>query len=715
MKVKNFLLIGYLVVFLSGCTERTCKRDNKTERDFLPPPRAQIIPDTMTEFGNMRVDNYFWMKDRKNPAVMEYLMAENKYCDTVMVHTIKLQEKLYTEMRGRIKEVDQSVPVYDNGYYYYQRTEKDMQYPIYCRKRGSLTADEELLFDVNDMAEGSPAFLFAGYEVSDDNKMAAYMYNTTGSYAEFILKFRDLTTNEDLIHQIESVQNFTWCGNNKSVFYIVANESLRPYRVYLHTVNNTGRDKMVYEEKDELFNLYVSRSKSKDFIYFISASFTTTEYRFIKADEPWSEMKLFRPRRKEVEYYAEHHKEKIFISYKNTANINSKIYEAPLTGYQDSASWKEVLGHNKMVKIQDMEVFEKYLALYVRKDGLDGLEIVDIATGNKKSVEFPEPVYVIDIMSAPEYSSLKFRYSYSSLNRPATVYDYNMATGETEKLKEQEIPSGFNANDYVVERLWADSHDGTKVPVALVYRKNLKKNGKNPALLYGYGSYGYNTDAYFRSTVFSLVDRGFVYALAQVRGGSEMGEQWYEDGKLMKKMNTFLDFIACAEYLINENYTNPSCLSIQGGSAGGLLVGAVANMRPDLFNTVIAEVPFVDVINTMQDKSLPLTTQEYEQWGNPADEQAYRYILSYSPYDNVKEQPYPSILATTGWNDSQVQYHEPAKWVAKLRTNKTSDNLLLLKTNLESGHGGATGRFDYLKDIAFNYAFILDRMGINHE
>lgn len=713
---KGFIqFVVALIVVLQGCSKIPGTREVKTEKDFPPPPVAQVIPDTMSEFGNMRIDNFFWMKDRSNPAVMDYLIAENKYCDTVMAQTGKLQQKLYTEMRGRIKEEDQSVPKFNNGYYYYNRTEKDKQYPVYCRKKGSLTSSEEVLFNVNNMAQGSQAFIFAGYEVSNDNNTAAYIYNTTGSFAEFILKFRDLNTNIDLPHQIERVQDFAWCGDNKSVFYVTANESLRPYRVYLHNINATGSDKIVYEEKDELFNLYLGKSKSKEFIYFISASFTTTECRFIKAGEPLSEIKIFRPRRKDVEYYTEHHKEKIYIRYKNAANINSKIFEAPLTGYEDSASWKEVIAHSSEVKIQNMDVFEKYLALYVRKDGLDGLEIFDITTGNKQAVEFPEPVYVIDIMNVPEYNSVKFRYSYASLNRPATIYDYNMATGETEKLKEQEIPSGFNAADYAVERLWATSHDGTKIPMAVVYRKNMQKNGKNPALIYGYGSYGYNTDAYFRSTVFSLVDRGFVFALAQVRGGSEMGEQWYEDGKLMKKMNSFLDFIACAEYLIKENYTNPAYLAIQGGSAGGLLVGAVANMRPELFNTVVAEVPFVDVINTMQDESLPLTTQEYEQWGNPAEEQAYRYILSYSPYDNVKSQSYPNILATTGWNDSQVQYHEPAKWVAKLRSLKTNDNLVLLKTNLESGHGGATGRFDFLKDIAFNYAFIIDRMGIDYE
>jgi oligopeptidase B len=376
------------------------------------------------------------------------------------------------------------------------------------------------------------------------------------------------------------------------------------------------------------------------------------------------------------------------------------------------STWKEFVKHDTAVKIQDMDVFDRFLTLYIRKDGLDGIDVIDLSSGERKSITFPEPVYVVSPMYTPEYGSVKYRYNYASLNRPNTVFDYDMISGASEKLKEQEIPSGFHADDYVVERLWAPTADNRKVPMALLYKKTLQKDGRNPALLYGYGSYGSNTDAYFRSSVFSLVDRGFVYALAQVRGGSELGEQWYEDGKLMKKMNSFTDFIACAEFLINEKYTSSSMLGIHGGSAGGLLVGAVANMRPELFRVVLADVPFVDLINTMQDENLPLTTQEYEQWGNPHQEEAYRYMLSYSPYDNVKPQKYPNILATAGWNDSQVLYHEPAKWVARLRAMKTDDNILLLKTNLESGHGGATGRFDYLRDIAFRYAFLIDRTGV---
>ena len=711
MKSKLLISLIALVLLMSACN--TKKPDNiKMESDYPEPPRAQIISDTLKEFGNNRIDNYFWLKDRENPDVMDYLKAENAYFDTVMQHTTGLQDKLYKEMRGRIKEDDETVPSLDNGYYYYSRTEKDKQYRVYCRKKGDTTAVEEIIFDANKMAEGNEAYLFVNYEVSENNQIAVYMYNTTGSFAEFSLKFRNLATGEDLPYQIDKIQGFTLANDNKNLFYVQANESLRPYRVYRHMINSDTPDKLIYEEKDDQFNLGVGKSKTKDFIYIYSGSFTSTEFRFIPADKPLAEFTLFRPRAKDVEYYIEHHKDGIFIKYKNKENINSKIYRASYGNFSDSSQWKEILAHDPEVKIQDIELFEKYALVYIRKNGLNGISILDLNTGLLRPVEFPEPVFVVNPVYTPEFGSTKCRYSYSSLNRPVTVYDYDMVNNTSEKLKEQEIPGGFNPDDYLVERLWATSSDSVKVPMAILYKKELKKDGRNPALLYGYGSYGYNTDAAFRSNLFSLVDRGFIFGIAQVRGGSEMGEKWYEDGKLMKKKNSFNDFIACAEYLIRMKYTSPEHLGINGGSAGGLLVGAVAMMRPDLFHVVLADVPFVDIVNTMLDESLPLTTQEYEQWGNPNIEADYKYILSYSPYDNVKAQEYPNILATTGWNDSQVMYHEPAKWVAKLRSMKTDNNIILLKTNLESGHGGATGRFDNLKEAAFRYAFLLDRMGI---
>ena len=715
MKSSKILLLSLiLIIILSSCGDKTGNRQVTTQNDYPAPPVAAVVHDTMIEFGNVRIDNYFWLKDRSNPMTMEYLKAENAYCDTVMSHTKDLQKKLFQEMKGRIKEEDQSVPQLNNGYFYYYRTEKDKQYPVYCRKKGDTLSAEEIVFDVNKMAEGTQAYIFNGFDVSPDNQLAIYSFNTTGSYAEFTLKVKDLHTGEDLPAEINQTQSFAWANDSKTFFYTVSNEALRPYRVYRHIIKDKNPDKLIYEEGDDLFNLWVTKSKSKDYISIVSASFTSTEYQFIPADKPLAEFEVFLPRQQDVEYFVYFHKPEIFIKYKDPQNINSKVYKVPFNSFRDVSTWKEFVKHDSTTKIQDMEVFDKFVTLYIRKDGLDGIKVINLSSGEEKLIDFPEPVYVVSPLSNPEYNSVKCRYSYSSMNRPYTVYDYDMIKGTSEKLKEQEIPSGFNADDYMVERLWATAPDSTKVPMAILYKKNLKRSGNNPTLLYGYGSYGYNTDADFRSTVFSLVDRGFIFAIAQVRGGSEMGEKWYEDGKLMHKMNTFTDFISCAKYLIKEKYTSPSKLAVYGGSAGGLLMGAVTNMQPDLFNVVVAAVPFVDVINTMQDENLPLTTQEYEQWGNPGNENAYRYILSYSPYDNVVAKNYPNILATTGWNDSQVMYHEPAKWVAKLRALKTDDNIVLLKTNLESGHGGATGRFDYLKDVAFRYAFILDRMGIKN-
>lgn len=711
---RNVLMLLVLCITLLNCSENKHQVQITTQKDYPAPPVAAVKPDTFTEFGNTRIDNYFWLKDRSNPAVMEYLKAENAYFDTVLAHTKGLQEKLYHEMRGRIKEEDQTVPMLENGYYYYKRTVKDKEYPIYCRKKGDLSAPEEVLFDVNTMAEGYDAFLFANYEVTMDNGMAAYMYNTTGSYADFNLKFRNLKTGEDLDFEIDKIQGFTWANDSKHIFYVIANQSLRPYRVYRHAVNAGTPDKMVYEEKDEQFNVFIYKSKTREFIYMASGSFTTSEYRYLPADNPLSEFKIFRPRQKDVEYFMEHHKDRIYIKYKDPQNINGKIYVTTKDNAGDMSGWKEVVKHDPEVKIQDFELFDKYLSLNIRKNGLNGISVLDLNTGKQEPILFPEPVYVVSPITTAEFNSVKCRYSYSSLNRPITIYDYDMVHNTSEKLKEQEIPGGFNPDDYTVARLWAPTSDSNKVPIALIHKKGLEKNGNNPTLLYGYGSYANNIDATFRSNLFSLVDRGFVFAIAQIRGGSEMGEQWYEEGKLMNKKNTFTDFIACAEYLIGEKYTSTEKLGIQGGSAGGLLMGAVANMRPDLFQVVLAEVPFVDLMNSMLDETLPLTTQEYEQWGNPNEEEAYRYMLSYSPYDNVTAQKYPNILATAGWNDSQVMYHEAAKWVARLRALKTNDNLVVLKTNLESGHGGATGRFDYLWEVAFKYAFLLDRMGLSH-
>ena len=714
MKNKiNFWPLFAIAIGLAACNPSTPKTVKITQQsDFPAPPVALIKPSEFTEFGNKRVDNYFWLKDKTNTEVIDYLKAENAYSDTIMNPTKALQDKLFAEMKGRIKEDDETVPQLDNGYYYYTRTETGKQYRLNCRKKGNVSAREEIVFDVNKMAEGKQAFIFSNYEVSPDNKLAAYMSNETGSYADYTLRVRNLSDGTDLPIKIDKVQSFVWANDSKTLFYAVGNEALRSWRVYRHVIGNTKPDELVFEEPNEQFVVGLDKSKTDDFIFIVTASFTTSEYLYLPASEPNGKFKVFIPRVKDVTYNVYTHKDKFFIQYKDRDNLNCKVYEAPLTGFADRSKWKEVIAHNKDVKIDYLDVFDKYLTVQVRKNGLNEILVMNLADGKTKTINFPEPVYTAAMTGTPEYNSTTLRYRYTSMNRPNTVYDYDFAKDESIKLKEQEIPGGFNADDYTVERVWATASDGVKVPMSVVYKKSLQKDGSNPALLYSYGSYGASSDARFISNFYSLIDRGFVFAIAQIRGGSDMGEQWYEDGKLLKKKNTFTDFIACAEKLQQDKYTSASKLAIMGGSAGGLLMGAVVNMRPELFNTVVAQVPFVDVINTMLDASLPLTTQEYEEWGNPNVEEYYKYMLSYSPYDNVKAQKYPNMLVTAGLNDSQVSYHEPAKFVAKLRALKTDNNILILHTNMKSGHGGATGRFDALRETAFSVAFILNRVGI---
>ncbi|MBN8546864.1 MAG: S9 family peptidase [Ignavibacteria bacterium] len=712
--MKNLILMVSVILLMTGITTAQKKDDPKmikTQKDYPAPPVAKKQPVTFTEFGNKRVDNYFWMKDKKDPEVIKYLEAENAYADEVMGHTKVLQETLYNEMKGRIKEQDNSVPYLDNGYWYYSRTETGKQYNIHCRKKGNLDAPEEVIFDVNKMAEGKPTFLFSGYELSSDNRYAIYSSNTTGSFAEDDLRIRDLQTGKDLEFFVPGTQSFAWANDSKTVFYVKGNEALRPYQLYRADAFGKGNGTLVYEEKDELFNISVYKSKTNDYLMLYSGSFTTSEISLLDANNPTGTFKPFMPRKKDVEYSVYPHKSKFFVLYKDDNSKNSMIYEAPLKGYESMSKWNILIAHDPKVKIENLDVFSNFMVVQERTEGLRKLRTITFDTYVSRWLDFPEAVYSLNLSGTPEYTSKTIRYTYTSLNRPWTTFEYDVFSGQTKKLKVQEIPSGFNPDDYTVERLWAKAPDGKKVPMAVVYKKGLKKDGSNPALLYSYGSYGASTEANFNSSVFSLVDRGFVYGIAQIRGGSELGEEWYEDGKLLNKKNTFTDFIACAEYLVDNKYTKPEKLAIMGGSAGGLLVGACVNMRPDLFHVVLAIVPFVDVINTMLDETLPLTTQEWEQWGNPKEEKYYKYMLSYSPYDNVKAVKYPNILATGGLNDSQVSFHEPTKFVAKLRELKKDDNITILKMNMESGHGGASGRYARLKEVAYQYAFILDRMG----
>lgn len=709
----QWLLAVTLLLVITSCNH--VKKEGVEilkQSDFPAPPVAEVMPDTFTNFGQQRIDDYFWLKDKNNPKVIDYLNAENAYTDTVMASTKGLQQTIYDEILGRMKEDDESYPSFKNGYYYYSRTEKGKQYRTHCRRKGSMDAPEEIIFDINKMAEGKPAFIFSGYSVSPDNSKAAYLYNETGSYAEFTMKIKDLASGETVGFEVTGAASMAWANDNKTLFYSLIDKTLRSSKIYRRMLD-ASEGELIYEETDARFRTYVSGSKTREQIFILSGSSTTSETRYVSADHPTDAFKIFMPRVQDVEYSVYPHKDKFFVRYKDKENLNGMIYEVPLTGYEDRTKWKVFVPHDKDVRIEDIDILKDYVALELRKNGLAEIHIKPIDGGETKTIAFPEPVYSAWLGGNPEYDATTIRYTYTSLNRPTTLYEYTITNGETAKLKEQEIPSGFNPDDYTVERLWATAPDGVKVPMAIVYKKGLKKDGSNPALLYSYGSYGSSSDVYFSTSYYSLIDRGFVFGIAQIRGGSDLGEQWYEDGKLLKKKNTFTDFIACSEMLINEKYTLPDKLAIMGGSAGGLLMGAVANMRPDLYRTVVAQVPFVDVINTMLDESLPLTTGEYEEWGNPNEEEYYRYMLSYSPYDNIKAQNYPNMLVTGGINDSQVLFHEPAKYVAKLRSMKTDDNILILHMNMDSGHGGATGRYDGIKDTAFEFAFILNRVGIN--
>lgn len=710
---KLFNLFVFIVAI--QCLYLSCATTNENYRsggmtlkqsNLKKAPVAPIKPKTFSKFGKTRIDNYYWLKDKNDPNVIAYLNEENAYTDEAMASTKDLQDTIYKEIIGRIKEDDEGYPVLKNGYYYYHRTEKGKQYATYCRKKDLKSNNEEILFDVNKMAEGKSAFIFRTYSISPDNTKAMYLYNETGSYAEFTLKIKDLMTGKDSDFSIDGVASIAWANDNNTIFYSKIDGTLRSSKIFRRAINEKKAN-LVYEEKDVRFSTYVSAEKTRQFIFISNVSSTTSESLYVNANRPNDSFKVFVPRVKDTDYGVGVHKECFFITYKDKENLNSKVYTAPLSNPSDKSLWKEFFPHNKDVRIEDIDILDKYVVLDLRINGLIQIKIKRIDDGKMIDLSFPEPVYNAYSMYTPEYSSEKIRYGYSSLNRPATLYEYDIKTGKTVVLKEQEVPSGFTPSDYKVERLWATAKDGIKVPIAIVYKKGLKKNGSNPTLLYSYGSYGHSSDVYFSPSFYSLIDRGFVFAIAQIRGGSDLGEQWYEDGKLLKKKNTFTDFIACSEHLIKEGYTSPNKLAIMGGSAGGLLMGAVTNMRPDLFHAVVAQVPFVDVVTTMLDDSLPLTTGEYEEWGNPNEEEYFNYMLSYSPYDNIEKKDYPNILITGGLNDSQVLFHEPTKYVAKLRANKTDDNVVLLHLNMDSGHGGATGRYDSIKDIAFEFAFIL--------
>ncbi|MFW6123612.1 MAG: S9 family peptidase [Acidobacteriota bacterium] len=700
-----FSLTLFVLLLLVSCTK------NETNESIMPP-KAKKIPKELTIHGDTRIDPYYWLNQRDNPKVIEYLKAENAYKEEVMKHTEKLQDKLYNEIVGRIKKTDMSVPYLDNGYFYYSRYEEGDDYPIYARKKGSLDAEEEIMLDVQEMAKGHSFYSVTGLSVSPNNKYLSYGVDTV-SRRKYTIHIKDLATEEIFEDEIPNTTgSAVWANDNKTLFYTTKDDSLRAYKIFRHVLGtDPSQDVEVYHEKDPTFSTTVYKTKSDRYLIIASYQTLSTEIRYLDANNPTGKFEMFQERERDHEYSISHYKDKFYI----VTNWNAKNFRLMETEVDktEKSNWKEVIPHRKDVLLNNMDVFEDYMVLSERKDGLRQIRVMTYSGDKDYYIDFEEEAYVAYPTNNPELDTELLRFSYSSLTTPRSVYDYNMKTGERKLLKRQEVLGDFDPSDYQTERLTAPARDGTKVPISLVYRKGLAKDGDNPLLLYGYGSYGASMDPNFSSDRLSLLDRGFIYAIAHIRGGSEMGREWYEQGKLLKKKNTFTDFIDCAEYLIEGGYTSSDKLFAMGGSAGGLLMGAVLNMRPDLWEGVIAAVPWVDVVTTMLDESIPLTTSEFDEWGNPKDKQYYDYMLSYSPYDNVKEQDYPAILVTTGLHDSQVQYFEPTKWVAKLRDLKTDDNFLVLDVDIESGHGGASGRFKQYKRTALEYAFMLDLLGIS--
>ncbi len=702
--MKNLLLPVFISIILAGTI--------LPQETTLPvPPKARKEMKELINNGHTRIDNYFWLNQRDNPEVIKYLEDENSYTETVIGHTRKFQEKLFDEIVGRIKQTDQSVPYFDNGYYYYSKYEKGKEYPFYCRKKGSLESPEEIMLDVNEMAGGYSYYAVGGLSVSPDNKLLAFGVDTL-SRRIYNIYVKNLETGKIYSDLLENTSgSAAWGNDNKTFFYTVKDESLRPYKVLKHSLGEDAvADKEIFRESDETFYTFAYKTKSDKYIMITSQSTLSGEFRFLDADTPDGEFRIIQPRERDLEYNVDHYGDKFYIVTNYDAK-NFRLMEAPVNN-PSKENWKEIIPHRDDVLLEGIEIFKNFLVVDERKNGLTQLRIIKWNGSGEHYLDFGEAAYTAYISVNPEFDTEILRFEFSSLTTPNSTYDYNMSSREKILLKQDEVVGGYNPSEYYSERLYAVADDGVKVPISIVYKKSLKKDDGNPLLLYGYGSYGISTDASFSSVRLSLIDRGFIYAIAHVRGGSEMGRWWYEDGKLLKKKNTFTDFINCAEFLVKNNYTGTDKMFAAGGSAGGLLVGAVANMRPDLFKGVVAAVPFVDVVTTMLDSSIPLTTGEYDEWGNPNEKEYYDYMLSYSPYDNVEAKDYPAILVTTGLHDSQVQYWEPAKWVAKLRDMKTDNNPLLLSTLMTAGHGGASGRFERYRISSLQYAFMLYLLGI---
>ena len=682
-----------------------------TTTPLLTPPVAAKQAKRIEAQGDVRIDDYFWLRERDNPAVRTYLEAENTYLNAVMAHTEPLQATLFQELRGRIQERDASVPEPIDDYFYYHRFEEGKQYPIFCRKQGSLDHAEEILLDQNEVAAGHDFCELGVYEISPNHQLLAFSVDYEGN-ERFVLQVKNLETGELLPDAIpETFYSVVWAADNATLFYNKQDASWRPYKVFRHCLgDNPATDPLVMHETDDAFWLMIGKSKDQQYILLDLHSSTTKEVWFIPADQPTTAPTVIHPREHKLEYSIEHHSGHFLITT-NWEAENFRVMSAPVTT-PGKANWHERIPYRPAVKVDAVEPFVNHLVIHEREAGLRQLRIVDLRTNTDHIVKSPEPAYTYGRHANPDFNSNRLRFTYTSMTTPNTIYDYNMDTQEREFKKQEPVLGGFDATQYETFRLHATARDGTLVPISLVRRKGAPTDQPLPMLLYGYGSYGSTNEPAFNASRISLLDRGMAFAIAHIRGGGEMGRHWYLQGKLLHKMNTFTDFVDCAQHLVDNGYTAPDRLTAMGRSAGGLLMGAVVNLRPDLFKAVIAGVPFVDVINTVLDPTIPLTVIEWEEWGNPNKPDEYAYMRAYSPYDNLEAKAYPHILATAGFNDSRVQYWEPAKWVAKLRTLKTDNNRLLLKTNMGAGHSGASGRFDYLKETAFEYAFLLDALGL---
>ncbi len=729
MKVFSVLNFCFLaVLFIFSCNSEPSDSDAVETKKIsmneikAEPPLARKEPKELTIHGDTRIDNYYWMKltdeqkkaeklDAQTQEVVDYLNAENDFTKAKLKHTEAFQEKLYNEIVGRIKQDDQSVPYKDNGYFYITRYEEGNEYPIFSRKKGTLDAEEEIMLNVNDLAKDYSYYNAAGLNVSPNNKILAFGEDTL-SRRIYTVRFKNLETGEMIKDIIPNTTGrAVWANDNKTLFYSVKDASLRSYKIFKHVLGqDAAKDEEIYHEKDETFGTFVYKTKSDKYIVVGSYQTLSSEYRILDADNPNGQFKVFQPRERNLEYNIDHYQDKFYIRT-NLEAKNFRLMETPVTATTKD-NWKEVIPNREDVLLEDMDIFKDYLVLSERKAGITNLRVMPWK-GEEHYIQFKDQAYLTYTSVNMDFDTEILRLGYTSMTTPNSIFDYNMKSKEMKLLKEAEVLGDFDSNNYKSERFFVAARDGQKVPVSLVYRKGTKLDGTAPLLLYAYGSYGNSMDPYFSSVRLSLLDRGFIYAIAHIRGGEEMGRWWYEDGKLLKKKNTFTDFIDCGKHLVKNKYAAEDKLFAMGGSAGGLLMGAVVNMEPEMWAGVVAAVPFVDVVTTMLDESIPLTTGEFDEWGNPKDKVYYDYIKSYSPYDNVEAKNYPNMLVTTGYHDSQVQYWEPAKWVAKLRDMKTDNNTLLLRTNMEAGHGGVSGRFARFKETALEYAFFLDLAGIN--